>query len=265
MPDSGDYIMNEAAGDRELARLRANETWMDEHTKSQLAATGLGSGWRCLEVAAGAGSIARWLGEFVGPAGTVCAVDVNTRFLRDLPTNVTVVEHDITTGPPEHAAFDLVHSRALLEHLSDPATALEQMCTAVKPGGWLVVESGDLGLLQFSGNDRADEATAAMHTLLQWARDAGYLDCYFGRRLPGMFRSLGLADVEVSTLTATGGYGDPAFLTLALGWTPGGDHLSAMGMEMDDAAVGSIDAVFVDPASHLVLMTMFGSRGRRPG
>ena len=37
--------MNEAAGDRELARLRANETWMDEHTKSQLAATGLGSGW----------------------------------------------------------------------------------------------------------------------------------------------------------------------------------------------------------------------------
>ena len=113
MPDSGDYIMNEAAGDRELARLRANETWMDEHTKSQLAATGLGSGWRCLEVAAGAGSIARWLGEFVGPAGTVCAVDVNTRFLRDLPTNVTVVEHDITTGPPEHAAFDLVHSRSL--------------------------------------------------------------------------------------------------------------------------------------------------------
>ena len=51
--------------------------------------------------------------------------------------------------------------------------------------------------------------------------------------------------------------------SLALGWTPGGDHLSAMGMEMDDAAVGSIDAVFVDPSSHLVLMTMFGSRGRR--
>ena len=102
-----------------------------------------------------------------------------------------------------------------------------------------------------------------MHTLQQWARDAGYLDCYFGRRLPGMFLALGLADVEVSTITATGGYGEPAFLTLSLGWTPGGgDHLSAMGV--DAAAVDSIDAVFVDLASHLVLMTMFGTRGRRP-
>jgi hypothetical protein len=107
--------MDEAAGDRELARLRANETWMDEHTKSQLDATGLGPDWRCLEVAAGAGSIARWLGERVGPSGTVSAVDINTRFLTDLPANVTVVEHDITTGPPEPAAFDLVHSRSLLE------------------------------------------------------------------------------------------------------------------------------------------------------
>jgi SAM-dependent methyltransferase len=261
MPDSGEYIMNQAAGDRELARLRANESWMDEHTKAQLDATGLRPGWRCLEVAAGAGSIARWLADRVGPAGTVCAADINTRFLTDFPANVTVVEHDITGGPPERGAYDLVHSRSLLEHLPDPAGAIDQMCAAVRPGGWLVIESGDLGLLQFSGNDHSDTATSAMHTLLQWGRDAGFLDCYFGRRLPGMFHALDLADVEHSTLTATGANGDAAFLTLSLGWTPGGEHVSALGME--DDAIRSLDAAFNDPASHLVLMTMFGSRGRR--
>src|SRR5262244_1620045 len=57
-------------------------------------------GWRCLEIGAGRGSMARWLAEQVGPSGHVVATDIDTRYLQklDLP-NLEVVEHDILEGP----------------------------------------------------------------------------------------------------------------------------------------------------------------------
>ena len=39
-------------------------------------------GWRCLEIAAGRGSMAVWLAEQVGPAGQVVATDIDTRYLQ---------------------------------------------------------------------------------------------------------------------------------------------------------------------------------------
>src|SRR5262249_27222927 len=133
------YIMAEAAGDLELARLRANEAWMDQHTTDQLDRTGLRAGWRCLEVAAGAGSIARWLHERVGPTGSVTALARDPRFLTELPAGMTVVEHDITNGPPAAEPYDLVHARSLLAHLPNPKQVLADLIAVVRPGGWLVV------------------------------------------------------------------------------------------------------------------------------
>jgi 2-polyprenyl-3-methyl-5-hydroxy-6-metoxy-1,4-benzoquinol methylase len=50
-------------------------------------------GWRCLEVAAGRGSMAVWLAEQVGPAGQVVATDIDTRYLQGLELpNLEVLE-----------------------------------------------------------------------------------------------------------------------------------------------------------------------------
>ena len=53
---------------REHARLRALEDAFDGASIRHLAERGVGAGWRCLEVGCGAGSVARWLAERVGPA-----------------------------------------------------------------------------------------------------------------------------------------------------------------------------------------------------
>src|SRR5262245_43189237 len=87
-----DYIFEGNAADQELRRLRLIEQALDDESISQLRSTGISSGWRCLELGAGAGSIARWLGEAVGQRGQVAAVDINTRHLQHL------------SGPP----FELV-------------------------------------------------------------------------------------------------------------------------------------------------------------
>ena len=57
--------------------------------------------------------------------------------------NLTVRQMDIRTGQLPGNAYDLVTCRAMLHQISEYAPAvLEQMAAAVKPGGWLYVESG---------------------------------------------------------------------------------------------------------------------------
>jgi hypothetical protein len=52
-------------------RLRLLAELLDEGTFPLLAARGLQRGWRCLEMGAGGGSVATWLGQQVAPGGSV--------------------------------------------------------------------------------------------------------------------------------------------------------------------------------------------------
>src|SRR5262245_60645354 len=91
-----------------LGRLRALEAALDSGTIRFLEALGTCEGWRCLEVGAGAGSIAAWLCQRVGATGHVLATDLDTRFLDALDApNLEVRRHDITTDELPEGAFDL--------------------------------------------------------------------------------------------------------------------------------------------------------------
>ena len=82
----------------------------------------------------------------MGSTGRVVAVDLDPRFLDGHGrANLDVRKHDILTDPLEEAAFDLAHARAVLEHIPDRQRALERMISAVRPGGWLVLEAVDFG------------------------------------------------------------------------------------------------------------------------
>src|SRR5262249_35103535 len=65
----------------EERRLALLESSNDPGTIQRLSNLGVGPGWRCLEVGAGHGSIAKWLCEKVGTTGSVVAIDIDTRFL----------------------------------------------------------------------------------------------------------------------------------------------------------------------------------------
>lgn len=60
---------------QEHDRLHALEALFDDASAHHLARLGVGPGWRCLEVGAGAGGVARWLADRVGPSGQVLATD----------------------------------------------------------------------------------------------------------------------------------------------------------------------------------------------
>jgi SAM-dependent methyltransferase len=126
----------------ERERLRALAGMLDPATTGHLAELGVGQGWRCLEVGAGEGSIARWLSARVGP-GSVVATDLDTRFL-DVPAggNVEVLRHDITADPHPGEPFDLIHARYVLMHLPARQQVLDRMASWLKPEGWLLIEDG---------------------------------------------------------------------------------------------------------------------------
>jgi SAM-dependent methyltransferase len=146
--EGGRYFAADAEADDELARLKLLEALCDPWTFRHLDGIGVRQGWRCLEVGAGAGSVVRWLSERVGPTGKVVAADLDPRFLGDISAgNVEVRRCDITQDDIEPASYDLVHCRALLMQMDDPADVLRRMATALRPGGWLVAEDGDFGTL----------------------------------------------------------------------------------------------------------------------
>jgi SAM-dependent methyltransferase len=177
-------------------RFTALSALFDASTRRRLTALGLRRGWRCLEVGAGGGSIARWLSDRVGGSGRVVATDIETRFLDTIDRpNVEVLHHDATCDPLPQAAFDLAHTRMLLVHLPEPDEVVRRLTAALKPGGWLVCEEFDGASILPDADAAPGEVTMKTHGAMQRLRQDRGGDPRYGRRLLARFRSLGLTDL----------------------------------------------------------------------
>ena len=213
------YVYADGARTAELSRLRRLEAVADPETLAAFERIGVSTGWRCLEVAAGAGSIARALAERVGERGHVVATDIDTRFLASSArSNLEVRQADLLNDDVEWAAFDLVHTRHLIAHLGARSEeAIERLAAALKPGGWLVVEDVDLMPMLLPSpapaEQRAVEATFEGFARMLRGRGG---DAHIGRRLPELFERTGLTDVQVDArVPFTRGDDDETALTLA--------------------------------------------------
>ena len=123
----------------------AFERERDAATISYLEEIGVYSGWRCLEVGGGAGTIAEWLCQRVGTAGHVVATDLDTRLLEAIASpNIEVRRHNIVNDDLEIDCYDLVHARYVLLHLKEWEEVLKKLTDSLKPGGWLFIEDPDL-------------------------------------------------------------------------------------------------------------------------
>jgi len=176
----------------ERLRLERIQQYQDQPTIRYLERIGVAAGWHCMDVGAGAGSIARWLAERVGPTGSVLATDLETGMLHGA-ANLTVKRHDIRTDEMPDQEFDLVHARLLLDHLPDRDAVLERMVHATRPGGRVMLGDIDFRTLQLSHDD--PEFGRIKDIFLATTRDTGW-DPGLGPATPGMLEDSGLADVE---------------------------------------------------------------------
>jgi len=176
----------------ETQRLRVLAESCDPHTVEHLTRLGLGPGWRCLEVGAGTGTIARLMADRVGPTGSVVATDLNTEPMGEAGVpNLAVLQHDIVVDPCPGAPFDLIHCRFVLEYLRDRDAVLRRLVSWLAPGGWLLVEGGQ-GISGLSNRAPHARFIQAVLDCLEQITD---LDLSWARELPLRLEAAGLVEV----------------------------------------------------------------------
>lgn len=250
--------------DNASTRFAALADCFDAGTRRHLMNCGVASGWHCLEVGGGGGSIADWLGERVGAIGRVVVTDIDTRFLEPLKhPNVEVLQHDITCDPLPGGMFDLVHARMILIHLPERDAVLHRLAAALKPRGWLVCEEFDGESASPDAAVSPGEVVLKTHDAMRRISDDRRVDRRYGRLLFGQFRSLGLADVGAEGHMTMVQAGSPTARLLRASYELRRESMIAAGyisgeeFDADLARMETIDFMMPSPI-------MWSAWGRRP-
>jgi len=241
-------------------RLRDVQAAFDPTTATRLDSVGVDTGWRCLIVGAGRGSIARWLASRVGPLGRVVTAD-------DDPVAgdacVESLAHDIGAGPVSPRGYDLAHSRHILMTMGNACAALQNMIESLRPGGWLVVEEGDFDEPSIVTREHpaAGSVERVWHAMTAFLSES--MDVRFGTRLPRIGWSLGLEEfhTEATRTYSPGGDAGPMAMKLAVEMFRdqllGGTALWEDDLDMATAALEDPSFVCGSPMSYAII-------GRRP-
>ncbi len=240
-------------------RLTLLQEVFDPFTARLLDRVGVRPGWQCLEVGAGAGSVALMLADRAG-AANVTATDMSTDFLAPLAeTGIRVMYHDVTVDEPP-GEFDLIHSRFVLEHLTRRDEAVRRMATWLRPGGWLVVECGT-PVPELASRPAVGRALTALGALM--ATSVG-TDPVWARRLPVPLEEAGLVDchAEGHVVPARGGSALARWLTAThrLIEEPAVASGAVTAGELAEAYSSYADPSFVD-----YTWLTIGALGRRAG
>jgi SAM-dependent methyltransferase len=195
----GPYVL--ATGQAAAYRLHILHGLYGPGTRRLLLGAGLRRGMRVADVGCGVGTVTNLLAQLVGPEGHVVGIDFSAaqlaqarQRLASVGTNASFVVASATdTGLPP-GSFDLVYCRFLLLHLPDPARALCEMRSLLRPEGILVCEDVDVT----SAGSEPTSALAAFADL--WGRLGPQrgLDYTLGRRLFQMVLAAGFPAPEIT-------------------------------------------------------------------
>jgi hypothetical protein len=248
-------------------RLAAIEGLLDPGTIRLLEGLGIGGGWDCLEVGGGGGSIAAWLCQRVGGAGRVLVTDIDTRYLDALDAaNLEVRRHDITSDDLPGSAFDLIHVRAVLEHLTPAgrASALRRMVAALKPDGSLLAESGDY--VSWTPATQMLPERAAFFAKLSAAvfQALPPLDFFYGRHLAEELQEHGLVMIASEGRVALVRGGSPVSRIWGTVWATLGERITASG-RITKQELERFVSLHHDPSFAWLGPICVAAWGRRPG
>jgi ubiquinone/menaquinone biosynthesis C-methylase UbiE len=164
------YTMGRTRGEEE--RLIQQSQLYDAVTRRFLTEAGIGSGMKALDIGCGPGDVSLTAAELVGEQGSVVGVDLNPAILETARsraeeaglTNVEFIAGDARTLDLG-GGFDALIGRLVLMYMADPAEALQQLATRVRPGG--VVAFQEVDFTPYLQMHRPD--TPVANKLIDWA------------------------------------------------------------------------------------------------
>lgn len=176
-----------------------SHTWRTVENSAPHLISHLEPGLRLLDVGCGPGTITVDLARRVAPGDVVgfdVADDVVARGAALLdepgaPVNCTLRTGDVYAIEEPDDSFDVVHAHQVLQHLTDPVTALMEMRRVLRPGGLLAVRDADYGGMVWAPSipeidewmviyraiaaAQRSQPDAGRH-LLRWVQEAGFVD-----------------------------------------------------------------------------------------
>ncbi|GAA0472620.1 class I SAM-dependent methyltransferase [Streptomyces olivaceiscleroticus] len=243
----------------ELERLQLLEKTYDPGTVQALGRLPMRADWRCLEVGAGAGSIAYWLADRV-PDGSVLAVDIDPRFIdADRAPQLEVRGSDITTDDFPAGSFDLIHARAVFMHLPRRREMIERAMQWLAPGGWLVLE--DVHFLPAA--DSPYPAWQEVHGAYLTALAQQGIDLSWARRLPAELAAAGCEAVDVSVTPGGLGVDEVQDQLLGIRLIQSGPRLVEAGLVTAEQMAAAQRLVESGPAPDLSTF-VYSAWGRKP-
>lgn len=168
----------------------------------------LKSPMRVLDFGCGPGTITNDLAEHLLPDGSLVGIDSSYAVIeqaRNAATekNIANVEFEVNsiyeTGY-ESSVFDAAYAHQVLQHLSEPVRALEEVKRVLKPGGICAVREVDWGASAIWPND---ERLSKFFDVYSKVAERNGGDAFAGRRLKQWFTDAGFSDLVVTTSTWT--------------------------------------------------------------
>ncbi|GAB2831396.1 class I SAM-dependent methyltransferase [Streptomyces daliensis] len=248
------------------SRFSALEATYDPASRAALARTGIGAGWRCLEVGGGGGTVGHWLAETVGPDGQVTVTDIEPRWMESgpQPQNLRLLRHDVAHDPLPEGEFDLVHARLVLVHVPERRQALSRLVRALRPGGRLVLEEFDCGWVPVlaAPDPAAKDLFERVHARILMLLEASGGDPLWGRKVVQAMADGGLEHMS-ATVFAQAWPGKSAGIDL---------HRANAEQLMDDLLASGLSErefhafldLLQDPALVVNSYPLLSAAGRRP-
>lgn len=221
---------------------------------------GVRSGWRCLELGCGNGSISRALAQRIAPTGQVVASDLDLTYIAHLrEPGLEVRRIDVLRDEIEKDAYDFVVARALLHHLTPARKAVERMVAALKPGGVLLSIEPDMLPCTVA---EPLSIEAFWQGWLKWSVASG-IDYSIGRRIPAWLDAAGLKNIAGEGHTAHFNGGSD----WATYWTETIEELAPALLNKDyitEEMLKEFHTCYRDPHYWTSVITFTATWGRKP-
>lgn len=238
----GRYVIRGGQAGYDRLQILARDRWPD--TAALFDRAGLTPGMNAIDLGCGGGNVTLEIAAVVAPA-QVIGIDMDDMKLalareaaatRGLD-NVQFKAMNLNNWH-ERAAYDVVYTRFVLQHLSQPVEMLRRMWEAVRPGGVLIVEDADFD--GWACHPSTPGFEFFTRTYAEVIRRSGG-DHALGRKLYAQFLQAGIDRPEINAIQPVYTEGEAKFLP----WTTL-DATADLIVELSIASRDEVEAALID-------------------